>query len=112
MEYELRVVVEKVSVSSQEVVTRDTLNTYDVLPPKLILDLGLRHEEQLSLLRKVQNSILAVQSKLIDTGYDVCPKCGDKLKKRGFTQSNFHAVFTGYKIGIQKYQCCNLECNS
>lgn len=111
MEYELRVVVEKVSVSSQEVVTRDTLNVYDVLPPESILDLGLRHEEQISLLRKVQNSILAVQSKLIDTGYDVCPRCGDKLKKRGFTQSNFHAVFTDHKIGIQKHQCCNPECN-
>ena len=30
MEYELRVVVEKVLVSTQEVVKRDTLKTYDV----------------------------------------------------------------------------------
>ena len=45
MEYELRVVVEKVLVSTQEVVKRDTLTTYDVIPPESILELGLRHEE-------------------------------------------------------------------
>jgi len=100
MEY---VVVESLS-RSQEVVTRDTLKVYDVLPPESILDLGLRHEEQT--VEESPNSILAAV-KLIDT-YDVCPRCGDKLKKRGFTQSNFHAVFTDHKIGIQKHQCCIL----
>ncbi|MEO0867809.1 MAG: ISKra4 family transposase, partial [Cyanobacteria bacterium J06642_11] len=58
MDYELRVVVEKVAVSSQEVVQRDTLKVYDIEAPESILDLGLRHEEQISLLEKVQNSIL------------------------------------------------------
>lgn len=59
MDYELRVVVEKVSISSQEAVKRDTLKVYDVKAPGSILELGLRHEEQISLLEKVQNSILA-----------------------------------------------------
>jgi hypothetical protein len=81
MEYELRVVVEKVFVSTQEVVKRDTLKTYDVKPPESILELGLRHAEQIALLGKVQDAILAVQAKLIDPGHDVCPRCGDKLKK-------------------------------
>jgi len=49
--------------------------------PASILELGLRHEEQISV-RKVQNSVLAAQSKLIDTGYDVCPKCGTSSIKR------------------------------
>lgn len=111
MEYELRIVVEKVSVSSQEVVKRDTLKVYDVKAPASILELGLRHEEQISLLGKVQNSILAEQSKLIDPGHDVCPKCGGKLSKLGFTQSNFHAVFSDHKVGIQKHQCRNSECD-
>ena len=83
MDYELRIVVEKVSVSSQEVLKRDTLKVYDVKAPESILELGLRHAEQISLLEKVQNSILAAQSKLIDPGHDVCPKCGGKLQKRG-----------------------------
>ncbi len=41
MEYELRVVVEKVLVSTQEVVKRDTLKTYDVKPPESVAYLGL-----------------------------------------------------------------------
>ena len=79
--------------------------------PESILELGLRHAEQISLLEKVQNSILAAQSKLIDPGHDVCPKCGGKLQRRGYTKSNFHAVLTDHKVGIQKHQCPNPECN-
>ncbi len=52
MDYELRVVVEKVSVSFQEVVKRNTLKVYDVKAPKSILELGLRHGQQISLLEK------------------------------------------------------------
>ena len=37
VDYELRIVVEKVSVSSQEVVKRDTLKVYDVKAPESIL---------------------------------------------------------------------------
>jgi hypothetical protein len=98
MDYEFRVVVEKVSVASQAVVKRDIVKIYDIRPPKLILDLGLRHEEQISLLTKVQNALLAEQSALIDLGYVTCPNCGNKLKKNGFMPSNFHAVFSDHKF--------------
>jgi len=53
VDYELRIVVEKVAVSSQEVVKRDTIKIYDIQRPESILDLGLRHAEQISLLSKV-----------------------------------------------------------
>jgi len=54
VDYELRIVVEKVAVSSQEVVKRDTIKIYDIQRPESILDLGLRHAEQISLLSKVK----------------------------------------------------------
>lgn len=111
MEYELHVVVEKVSVSSQAVVKRDTLKVYEVKAPESILGLGLRHEEQISLLGQVQNAILSEQSKLIVLGHDTCPKCGGKLNKKGFTKSNFSAVFSDHKVGIQKHKCRNPECD-
>jgi len=53
---------------------RDTLKIYDIEAPTSILELGLRHEKQVSLLEKVQNLVLAAQSKLIDTGYNKCPR--------------------------------------
>jgi hypothetical protein len=111
MEYELRIIVEKVSVSSQEVVRRDTIKTYDVKRPESILDLGLRHAEQISLLEKVQNAVLAEQTSLLDSGNKVCPLCGQKLKKNGSRTSNFHAVFSDHELKIQQHCCENPECS-
>lgn len=102
MDYELRAVVEKVSVSSQEVIKRDTLKVYDIKRPESIIDLGLRHTEQISLLEKVQNALLAEQAVLIDLGYNRCLKCGQKIKKNGYTQSQFHAVFSDHTLRVQK----------
>lgn len=99
------------SVSSQKVSQRDTLKAYDITALSSILGLGLRHEAQISLSGKVQNSLLAAQAKLIDPGYDVCPKCGYKLTKMGYQLSNFHAVFTDHKVRIQKHKCRNPECD-
>jgi len=111
MSYEFRIVVEKISVASQAVVKRDTIKIYDIKEPKSILDLGLRHEEQISILAKLQNALLAEQSVLIDLGFDICPNCGDKIKKNGFIESKFNAVFSDHKIRIQKHRCNNPECN-
>jgi len=111
MDYEFRVVVEKVSVSKQEVIKRDTLKIYDIEKPESILDLGLRHEEQISLLSKVQSAFLAEQAVLIDSGFRECPKCGAKLSKYGFVPSKFHAVFSDHKLRLQKHCCKNPDCN-
>jgi len=111
MDYEFRVVVEKVSVSKQEVVKRETVKIYDIKKPESILDLGLRHQEQISLLSKVQSALLAEQSALIDSGFKECPKCGAKLSKYGFGESQFHAVFSDHKLRLQKHRCKNSDCN-
>jgi hypothetical protein len=65
MDYELRIVVEKVAVSSQEVVKRDTITSYAIQCPTSILGLGLRHGEQISLLEKIQDRLLTEQSVLM-----------------------------------------------
>ena len=104
-------IVEKVAVSSQEVVNRDTLKIYNVKRPESILDLGLRHVEQISLLKKVQNAVLAEQSVLIEKETKVCPNCGQKLKKNGYRTSEFQAVFSDHELRIQKHKCNNPGCN-
>ncbi len=110
MDFELRVVVEKVAVNTQEVIQRNTVKVYNVTPPESILDLGLRHAEQISLLEKIQNAVLAEQSKLIDQGLKTCPNCGQKLSRNGYIQSKFHAVFSDHQLQIQKHRCNNAEC--
>ncbi|MBV9385556.1 MAG: hypothetical protein JOZ78_03910 [Chroococcidiopsidaceae cyanobacterium CP_BM_ER_R8_30] len=111
MDYEFRVVVEKVSVASQKVVQRDIVKSYNINQPKSILELGLRHEEQISLLAQVQNSLLAEQSVLIDVGDNACPQCGQKMSKLGFMPSDFHAVFSDHQLQMPQYCCQNPECN-
>ena len=56
MDYALRIIVEKVAISSQEVIKRDTITSYALQCPTSMVELGLRHAEQIALLAKVQGS--------------------------------------------------------
>jgi len=79
------------------------------MSPSWIDFLGLRHAEQISLLEKIQNAVLAEQSKLIDQDLKTCPNCV-KLSRNGYMQSKFHAVFSDHELQIQKHRCNNPEC--
>ena len=110
MDYELRIVVEKVAVHSQEVIKRDTITSYALQRPTSIIELGLRHAEQISLLEKVQNMLLKEQSVLIDSDTPSCPTCGHPLKKNGYKASDFHAVFSDHTVHMQTYHCSHPDC--
>ena len=110
MDYAIHIVVEKVAISSQEVIKRDTITSYALQCPTSIVELGLRHAEQIALLEKVQNIVLAEQSRLLDPGMPVCPTCGNTLKKNGYKTSNFHAVFSDHTVCIQKHHCSQPGC--
>jgi hypothetical protein len=110
MDYELRIVVEKVAISSQEVIKRDTITSYALQCPTSIGELGLRHTEQIALLEKVQNILLAEQAPLLDPGIHICPICGNTLKKNGYKASNFHAIFSDHTVRIQKHHCSRPDC--
>src|SRR2546426_541507 len=110
MDYELRIIVEKVASSSQEVIKRVTITSYALQCPTSIVELGLRHAEQIALLKKVQNIILEEQSRLLDPGMPVCPTCGNTLKKNGYKTSHFHAVFSDHTVRIQKHHFGHPAC--
>jgi hypothetical protein len=110
MDYELRIIIAKVAVSSQEVVQRDTITRYALQCPTSIGELGLRHGEQIALLAKIQDILLTEQSVLIDHDTHVCPTCGNPLKKNGYKASDFHAVFSDHTLHIQKHCCSNPDC--
>jgi hypothetical protein len=110
MDYELRIVVEKVAIRSQEVIKRDTITSYALQCPTSIGELGLRHTEQIALLEKVQNILLAEQALLLDPGVHVCPTCGNTLKKNGYKTSKFHAIFSDHTVRIQKHHCSHPGC--
>src|SRR5215471_20023582 len=108
MDYELRIIVEKVAITSQEVIKRDTITSYALQCPASIVELGLRHAEQIALLAQVQNIILAEQSGLLDLGTPVCPACGNPLKKNGYKTSKFHAVFSDHR----RFSRCEIDSHS
>ncbi|MCP4764298.1 MAG: transposase family protein, partial [archaeon] len=110
MDYMLRVIVEKVDLKTKDVVSRNTVEEREIKQPKKIIELGLLHEDQINLLKKIQQLILEEQSLTISCGEQHCPNCGFKLKKNGYKQSNFHAVFSDHKLKIQRYICP--KCNS
>jgi len=70
-----------------------------------ILDLGLRHKEQIEILRKLQDEILKLQSVQLAEKIDRCPKCNGEMGKKGYNQSNFHSVFTDHKVKVQRQIC-------
>jgi len=74
-------------VTSQEVVQRDTLKVYDIKAPTSILELGLHHEEQISLLERVQEfSIGNLNSLTLATNI---VKCSQKLHKQDLLSQSF-----------------------
>lgn len=58
--------VEKVVISSHEVLKRDTMTSYALQGPTSMVELGLRHAAQRALLEKVQNIVLADQSRSLN----------------------------------------------
>ena len=92
----------------------DKIETVDISigkinDPKTILDLGLRHEEQIQLLQNIQNAILDSQSLQLEEKLDQCPYCKGSLGYRGYNKSDFHSVFTDHKVKVRRQVCkgCN-----
>lgn len=79
--------------------------TKSIIKPNSILDLGLRHSEQVDLLRHIQQQLLDKQSFYLKEEHPACPKCGGKLYKSGYVKSDFHAVFTDHKVAASRQIC-------
>lgn len=100
----IRIVVEKLNAKG-DVSDRVVISTKNVIQPKSILDLGLRHSEQINLLQKLQQELLNEQLGVLYEPDDQCPQCGGALKKRGLSHSDFHSVFTDHKVATQRRVC-------
>lgn len=51
----LRIVVEKVNTKTGEIVEKNTISSCKITAPKNIMDLGLRHTEQINILQRIQD---------------------------------------------------------
>lgn len=86
-------------------INREIIATGDCKPPSNILELGLRHIQQIDILRGIQESILKSQAQFLKENISNCPKCGHKLRKNGVNQCTFNAVFTDHKVPVYRQIC-------
>jgi hypothetical protein len=94
------------SLATQEI-KKITIEEGQVKTIKSLLDLGLRHEEQIRILKKIQDEIIALQSPQLATQLGHCIQCGGKMIKVGYNKSDFYAVFTDHKVKTQRQICSN-----
>ena len=104
-----RIISEIYDDQTGNVYKRDVIEDKTIKSPKSIEDLGYNHEDQLKILKDIQEAFLKAQSEIFDLP-EVCPECGSKMRKSGPYPSKFNSVFTDHKISLVKRQCCNKEC--
>jgi hypothetical protein len=80
--------------------------------PKEIIDLGLRHSEQIEILQRIQDNLLNKQSEYLKEDINYCPKCGNKLHKNGINKCSFNAIFTDHKVPVYRQLCVNCNWSS
>ena len=104
MSTSIRFVAEHYNTKTGEVLESRILRSDEIKKPVTIKDLGYLHEEQIELIKSIQDVKLRHETLLLNQNSD-CPKCGSKTKSNGTRQSNFHAALTDHKIIIQKRRC-------
>lgn len=97
-----QVLVECIDEESQKVIGRKTIHDKIIQPIKTIMELGFRHNEQIKIIQKIQDSLLENQSNLLQEDISHCPECGIKLQRHGFKKSEFHSVFTDHTVGVRR----------
>ena len=104
MTRQIRVIVESLN-DAGDVIGKEIVMTKSVIKPNSIIDLGLRHSEQIELLRHIQQLLLDKQSIYLREELTTCPKCTGKLYKSGSIKSDFHSVFTDHKVAASRQVC-------
>ena len=100
----MQIAIEKIDQTGS-VVKRKLICFKEINQPKKIEDLGLRHSEQINILQEIQDEIIELQSEYLHNTVNYCPRCGSKLIKRGYTKSDFNAVFTDHKVPCSRKVC-------
>lgn len=104
----IQIAVEKVDQSGA-IVKRTLVGFKEIKKPDDILDLGLRHTEQINILKEIQDEVLNSQISILNDTINYCQQCGNKLTKKGYTKSDFNSIFTDHKVPCSRKICS--KCN-
>ena len=104
MANKLRIKVEILD-NNDEVVETEIVRTTLIKKPETLIDVGYRHSEQIEILQVLQDKLLKQQSVYFREDVTTCPNCDAKLAKKGYTKSDFNAVFTDHKVNVSRQYC-------
>lgn len=103
MPSKIRYIAQLVDEDSDEILDEQLLQTKLLTFPESFQAFGLRHAEQIALIKKSQDFTLKYQVEYFNKSD--CPACGKKLRKQGLIESDFHDILTDHKIHIQRLTC-------
>jgi len=108
MKLKSRVMFEVVNVENGQVVSREEIISVDVSRPETIDQIGLETALQQELVQLTADKIIEQQGPLINQ-HITCPRCKNKVVKKGKTSCEIHSLNSEHTIEIQKYRCekCN-----
>ena len=92
-------------VENGVIINESLIKEIKVSKPKNIQEVGFRHEEQVRIIQNIQDAYLPLQCKLLFDLEDLCPTCGNKIRKNGIHTVSFHSSLSDHKIKAQGYSC-------
>jgi hypothetical protein len=104
MSYAMRYISQVYNERTGKVVAEETVYSKTLIYPQNIDELGLRHADQIDLLKASQDTFLKAQLEIIPVEI-ICPNCGRKTRKGGTHTSVFHDVFTDHEVKMKRFSC-------
>ena len=104
MKTAVRIIAQHYDVNTKEVIETWLVREDAVEKPKTLNELGYLHEEQIEILKSLQDFKIKHESVLLNQD-NTCPKCQLKVSSHGSRISNFHAALTDHKVKIKRTIC-------
>lgn len=105
MAFEVNYIAQLKDKKTGKVVAEQVVQSKNVHFPQTFKEFGLRHKEQIILIKNSQDFLLKYQCQLLNDE-TTCSRCGNKTCKQGVFKSEFHDVFTDHQVAIQRL-CCS-----
>jgi hypothetical protein len=103
MSYKIKYIAQLVEENSEEILAEEVVQTKTLKFPETFQEFGLRHSDQIALIKNSQDFALKYQVEYFNQ--NECPKCRKKLRKQGLIKSDFHDILTDHQIFIQRLTC-------
>ncbi len=103
-----RIIFETYDVNTpSEAISRAEIVNEELNKPSNCLDFSMGLDNQIALIKGVQDKVLQEKIELLHNIKPTCPDCNINLHKTGTHKSTFHDVFTDHQVIMQRFKCHN-----